>query len=68
LRSFWIWRFKEDSPLFDRVGPRVEVLGHINEVPIPIGFGDQQGWAQCLWKSNIYYSSNYYNLRVKIME
>ncbi len=60
LRSFWICRFKEDGPLSDRVGPWVEVIGHVNQGPIQIGFRDQQGWPQCLWKMNIYYSSNCY--------
>ncbi len=48
VRSFWIWCFKEDSPLSDRVVPRVEVVGHVNQGPIQIGFKDQQGGPQCL--------------------
>ncbi len=61
LRSFWICRFKEDGPMSDRVGPRMEVVGHVNEGPTQIGFRDQQGWPQCLWKNNLYFSSRYYN-------
>jgi hypothetical protein len=46
----------------------VEVAGHVNQGPIQIGFKDQQGGPQCLWKSTIYYSSRYNHLGVKIIQ